>query len=55
MVRLFASEPFQRKRETVADVLSKPHVHQMFHSWNVPPRYMTGDEDVCIQILFKMR
>lgn len=40
--------PFQRKRETVADVLSKPHVHQMFHSWNVPPRYMTGDEDVCI-------
>ena len=20
----------------------------MFHSWNVPPRYMTGDEDVCI-------
>ncbi|XP_076093155.1 uncharacterized protein LOC143064302 isoform X2 [Mytilus galloprovincialis] len=40
--------PFQRKRETVADVLSKPHAHQMFHSWNVPPRYVASDDDTFI-------
>lgn len=48
MVKLFDSEPFQRKRETVADVLLKPHVHQMFHSWNVPPRYISSEEDGCV-------
>ncbi|KAK3087108.1 hypothetical protein FSP39_001829 [Pinctada imbricata] len=38
-------EPFQKKRETVADIMLAPHPRQLFLNWNVPNRYIPGSED----------
>ncbi|XP_048776883.1 uncharacterized protein LOC125681034 isoform X3 [Ostrea edulis] len=39
-------EPFQRKRETVADIMLAPNNRQTFNNWQMPSRFTGTDDNV---------